>query len=59
MALYRTGLDMFRKYEKKFNPTVIGTRFTDVRDLALERAQDLQFSFELFIGERATSSTPE
>lgn len=40
MPLYKTGLDMWRKYEKKFNPTVIGTRFTDIRDLALERAQE-------------------
>ncbi len=40
MPLYRAGIDMFKKYEKKFNPTVIGTRFTDVRDLALERAQE-------------------
>jgi len=30
---------MFKKYQKKFNPTVIGTRFTDIQDLALERAQ--------------------
>ena len=39
MPLYRTGIDMYKKYEKKFNPTVIGTRFSDIRDLALERAQ--------------------
>lgn len=39
MPLYRTGLDMFKKYQKKFNPTVIGTRFTDVQEVALERAQ--------------------
>lgn len=39
MPLYRTGLDMFKKYQGKFNPTVVGTRFTDVRDIALERAQ--------------------
>ena len=31
---------MFRKYSAKFNPTVIGTRFTDVKDVALERAQE-------------------
>ncbi|MEM2446214.1 MAG: hypothetical protein QW734_06115 [Candidatus Bathyarchaeia archaeon] len=40
MPIYRSGIDMFRKYEVKFNPTVIGTRFTDVRSLALERAQE-------------------
>jgi len=40
MPLYKTGLDMWRKYQVKFNPAVIGTRFGDVRDLALERAQE-------------------
>jgi len=40
MPLYRAGIDMFKKYQAKFNPTVIGTRFTDIRDLALERAQE-------------------
>jgi len=40
MPLYKTGLDMWKKYNVKFNPAVIGTRFTDVRDLALERAQE-------------------
>ena len=39
MPLYKSGIDMYKKYEVKFNATVIGTRFTDVRDLALERAQ--------------------
>lgn len=39
MPLYKSGIDMFKKYQKKFNPTVIGTRFTDIQDLALERAQ--------------------
>ena len=40
MTLYRAGIDMYKKYEKKYNPTVIGTRFTDVQPLALERAQE-------------------
>ena len=40
MPLYRNGLSMYRKYERKYNPTVIGTRFTDVKDIALERAQE-------------------
>ncbi len=31
---------MYKKYTVKFNPTVIGTRFTDVKDLALSRAQE-------------------
>jgi hypothetical protein len=39
MALYRSGLEMFDKYSKKYNPTVIGTRFADVKDTALARAQ--------------------
>jgi len=40
MPVYRRGIDMYRKYEVKFNPAVVGTRFGDVRTLALERAQD-------------------
>ena len=40
MTMYRKGIDRIRKYEAKFNPTVISTRFSDVRDLAIERAQD-------------------
>jgi len=40
MPIYKTGLDMWRKYQAKFNPTVVGTRFTDVQSLALERAQE-------------------
>jgi hypothetical protein len=39
MPLYKSGIDMFDKYQKKYNPTVIGTRFGDVRDTALARAQ--------------------
>jgi hypothetical protein len=39
MALYKSGIEMFDKYSKKYNPTVIGTRFADVKDTALARAQ--------------------
>jgi len=39
MTLYKSGIDMYTKYESKFNPTVIGTRFTDVKTVALARAQ--------------------
>jgi len=39
MPIYRSGIDMFKKYQAKYNPTVIGTRFTDVQNVALERAQ--------------------
>jgi hypothetical protein len=40
MPLYRTGGDRFQKYQKKYNPTVIGQRFTDVQEVALARAQE-------------------
>jgi hypothetical protein len=40
MPLYKSGLDMWSKYNAKFNPTVIGTRFGDVKSLALDRAQE-------------------
>jgi len=40
MPLYRGGLQMYRKYQKKYNPTVIGTRFGDVQEVALDRAQE-------------------
>jgi len=40
MPLYKTGLDMWKKYQAKFNPTVVGTRFTDVQSIALDRAQE-------------------
>ena len=30
---------MYKKYQAKFNPTVVSTRFTDVQSIALERAQ--------------------
>jgi hypothetical protein len=39
MPLYKTGLDMFSKYQKKYNPTVVSTRFTDVQEVAMARAQ--------------------
>ena len=40
MPIYRAGIDMYKKYERKYNPTVIGTRFGDVQQVALERAQE-------------------
>jgi len=39
MPLYKTGLDMYKKYQAKYNPTVVSTRFTDVQNIALDRAQ--------------------
>lgn len=40
MPLYRSGTDMFKKYVAKYNPTLIGTRFGDVQEIAQTRAQD-------------------
>jgi len=39
MPLYKTGLDMWKKYQAKYNPAVVSTRFTDVQPIALDRAQ--------------------
>jgi len=39
MAQYKGGLDMFKKYSVKFVPETVGARFTQVKDVALERAQ--------------------
>lgn len=39
MPLYRDGLQMFSKYQAKYNPDAIRTRFADVKDVALARAQ--------------------
>uniref|UniRef100_A0A7J3JQ32 Sulfolobus virus coat protein C-terminal domain-containing protein n=1 Tax=Ignisphaera aggregans TaxID=334771 RepID=A0A7J3JQ32_9CREN len=40
MPIYKTGLLMFQKYQAKFDPTTIGNRFTQVKDVALARAQE-------------------
>jgi hypothetical protein len=40
MPLYKSGVDMYKKLESKWNATVIGTRFGDVKSVALERAQE-------------------
>lgn len=40
MPIYKTGLLMYKKYESKYDPTTIGNRFTQVKDVALSRAQD-------------------
>ncbi len=39
MPVYKNGQAMFAKYLAKYNPTVIGTRFADVKDIATSRAQ--------------------
>ncbi|RLI87412.1 MAG: hypothetical protein DRP01_01935 [Archaeoglobales archaeon] len=40
MPLYKSGLDMWKKYQAKFDPTTIGNRFTQVQQVALDRAQE-------------------
>jgi len=40
MPLYKTGLDMWKKYVAKYNPAVVSTRFTDVQAIAHDRAQE-------------------
>jgi len=40
MPLYKTGLDMWKKNQAKYNPTLVGTRFGDVQQIALDRAQE-------------------
>jgi len=40
MPLYKSGLDMFKKFSAKFDPTTIGNRFTQVKEVALDRAQE-------------------
>jgi len=40
MPLYRGGLDMYKKYSKKYVPDTIGARFGQVQDVALDRAQE-------------------
>lgn len=37
---FRTGLDRFNKYAAKFDPATIQSRFAQVRDVALQRAQE-------------------
>jgi len=38
MPIYKTYNDMYAKYEAKYNPTLIGTRFENVKEVALNRA---------------------
>jgi hypothetical protein len=37
---FRTGLDRYNKYAAKFDPTTIQARLQQVRDIALQRAQE-------------------
>jgi hypothetical protein len=45
MGLPKTGQDRFSKYSAKFDPTTIGNRFTQVKEVALARAQNGMISF--------------
>jgi hypothetical protein len=40
MTLYRTGVQRYSKYKAKYVPDVIGNRFAEVQNVALERAQE-------------------
>jgi len=42
---FRTGLDRYNKYAAKFDPATIQARLTQVRDLALQRAQEAQIKY--------------
>jgi len=42
---FRTGLDRFNKYAAKFDPATIQARFAQVRDIALQRAQEAQIKY--------------
>jgi hypothetical protein len=37
---FRTGLDRYNKYAAKFDPATIQARFAQIRDVALQRAQE-------------------
>jgi len=40
MPLYKSGLDMYKKYAAKFDPATISSRFTQVAEVAKDRAQE-------------------
>jgi len=42
---FRSGLDRYNKYASKFVPETIAARFSQVRDIALERAQEAQIKY--------------
>jgi len=42
---FRTGLDRYNKYASKFDPATIQARFTQVKEIALERAQEELIKF--------------
>jgi len=46
MPIYKSGLDRFKKYSAKYVPETVSARFTQVKDVALERAQEGLILFE-------------
>jgi hypothetical protein len=42
---FRTGLDRYNKYSAKFDPATIQARLTQVREIALQRAQEAQIKY--------------
>jgi hypothetical protein len=40
MPMYKTGQSRFAKYSRKYDPATISSRFTQVADLAKDRAQE-------------------
>jgi histone H3/H4 len=42
---FRTGLDRYNKYAAKFDPATIQARLAQVKDIALQRAQEAQIKY--------------
>jgi hypothetical protein len=42
---FRTGLDRYNKYAAKFDPATIQARLQQVRDIALQRAQEAYIKY--------------
>jgi len=42
---FRTGLDRYSKYAAKFDPATIQARLAQVKDIALQRAQEAQIKY--------------
>jgi hypothetical protein len=42
---FRTGLDRYNKYAAKFDPATIQARLAQIKDIALQRAQEAQIKY--------------
>jgi hypothetical protein len=42
---FRTGLDRYNKYAAKFDPATVQARLTQVKEIALQRAQEAQIKY--------------